>query len=430
MIRDAKYVTTGLPRQYLGNPLIECLPSIQPSEAVMKTLVNKPDISLGESRQLPPHIRLHDLAELESLFVPQPAFATFESELGIMLRRGLKSRHPFLAETQRYLNEIREQMRIQHSFENPLAGSYLITGVSGKGKTRGIRTVLGTYPQTIRHLAYSGKRFFQMQVVWLSVDAPVSGSIKGLLLRLFVALDKALGLEGSGSYFHQYSRSRMPYDQQIENFSQAAASHFVGVIHIDDLQRVWEANASQRDIIYSFIIQLSNVAKIPLVLSGTHKMTRLLAGSLEAARRTVSAGALDLPIPSNSSDVFFRTLVKALFKYQWTDNPLALNEAMYEKLFYWTQGLPALVVAMYMQGQKIALRNGGKTFELTHIERAYQSLNILHPALAALRKRDRHCLSRYQDLLPSRIQMHKVLKEAAGEKLDAAALMEIAMEEI
>lgn len=423
MFQSATYSTLDLPAQYHGNPLIECLPLISDPKAVINKLIAKPNLNLTLSRKSPVHIRVHDVEELETLFVPEPALAVFESDIGILLRRGLKRRHPFSADTQRYLDGLREQMRIQHGFENPLAGIYLVTGISGRGKTRGIRAVLSTYPVAVRHESYKSKSFLQTQVVWMSIDAPVSGSIRGLLLRLFAALDKALGLSGPNSYFSQYARSRLSYDVQIELFAQAAATHFVGVIHIDDLQRVWEANKNQRDLIYAFIIQLSNVARIPLVLSGTHKMTRLLALSIETARRSASSGSLDLSLPTNSKDKFFVALVTALFKYQWVEKPLLLDENLCEKIFWWTQGVTAVVVALYIRSQKIALREGGETFSINHLQQAYRSMEVLHPALAALRSRDKHRLTRYQDLLPSRIQMNKVLTEDAGEKFDTAALL-------
>jgi hypothetical protein len=434
MILDAAYSTQGLPTQYHNNPLIECLPQILSPIEVVKTLTNRPSIDLASSRQQPPYLRLHDIATLEELYVPHPDFITLESELSITLRRSLLRRDPFAAETQRYLDDLRQNlrqmMRHQGAFSDPLASCLLLTALSGSGKTRGVRNVLKTYPQVIRHNRYKGKPFRQHQIVWLSVDAPVSGSIRGLLLRLFHALDTALKLNGDQSYLRQFGRTRTSYDVQIEHFAQAAASHFVGVIHIDDLQRIWEAKRTQRDIIFSFIIQLANAARIPLILSGTPPMTRLLANSLEAARRSVSGCAIQLTPPKDASDKFFDSLLTALFRYQWVDKGLVLSGDEKIKFHFWTQGIPGIMVLLYIVANKLAVRAGGKELLFSHFEIGYRMLSILHPSLEALQSKSRAAQMRYQDLLPTKAQMIKALKELNSEKLDVEDLMNGALEQI
>lgn len=416
MITIAEYSKSNLPDQYWGNPLIECLPSIKTVQEVAEALLRKPDVKLASSRMQSPHIRLHDVAMINQLFIPRSEWFTFESELGILLRQGLKTRNPFSSETQKYLHDIKKNIasgiKEQARYANPFAGAIFVPALSGSGKTRGIIENLSMYPQTVEHTSYQGKPFVQRQVVWLSVEAPINGSIKGFLHRLFVELDEALGNEGNAMYAHMYRSASISWDRQIINFSQAAASHFLGVLHIDDLQRLLEANQEQRNRIFGFIVQLANVAKIPLVLSGTHKMSKLLARSFEGTRRATSSGFINLPHARTENDEFFKNLVTALFRYQWLDIPLALDSKIFESLHKWTMGLPFLVVGIFQYGQKIALRSGSKEFRLDHLQQAYDGpYKLLHPALNALRKGDVGSLQRFEDLLPTEEQMEQVLLE-------------------
>jgi hypothetical protein len=422
----AQYSTENLPLHYQGNPLIECLPPIRNHTDVALTLLSKPNVSLIATRGGAAHMRLHYIDQLEGLYIPRPEIITLESELSVMIRRGLMQRNPFSIQTTKYLYDLRAQMKATVANNNTLAGAFFVVALSGSGKTRGVRAVLEMYPKAIVHERYNGRPFKQTQVVWLSVDAPISGSIRGLLLRLFHALDEAIGYEGKHSYTAQFTKSRLPYDKQIEYFAQAAATHFVGVIHIDDLQRVWEGRRVQRDIIFGFIIQLANTARIPLLLSGTHKATALISDSLEAARRTVASGHIELTPPNSPDDPFFTTLVTTLFKYQWIDVPLVLDVALKRDLWNWSRGIPAVVNAIYIQGQKMAIREGGKTFTKAHLEAAYRGpLKVLHPALNALRQKDAHSLQRYQDLLPTEVQMRKALLTQSGQKFDTRDLMDL-----
>ncbi len=423
MIEDAHYVSDGLPKRYVGNPLIEALPAIRSPEEVARMLTCRPDIDIAACRMQPEHVRVHELDEIGSLYVPHPKIISLESDMGVMLRHTLMLKHPFLAETSRYLHnvraDIREKMKVQGVLEDPLAGTFLFTGIPGTGKTRGIRAVLGTYPQTIQHIEYLGRPFRQKQVVWLSVDAPVSGSIRGLLLRLFHALDRALGLTGDQRYFLQFCRSRMPYDIQIEHFAQAAATHFVGIIHIDDLQRIWEANCKQSSLIHAFIIQLANVVRIPLILSGTGKLTKLLAASLEVSRRSSSAGEDHFGLLENSDDKHFKLVMKALFKYQLVRTPLAWSTDVLTCMFDKSQGILGIAIKLYFNGQKIALRDPSGNFEIRHLEMAYQKMKVLHPILDVLRSKDYTKINHYEDLLSNDVHMARALKEKMADEMKA-----------
>lgn len=406
MKTKANYSTDGLPAFYHGNPLIEALPPIMSREELESALLSRPSSSVADARKLPPHVRIHAMSALDSLFVPRPELVAIESEISLLSRSGYLRRNPTLGATMKDIYTARERMRLQGGLSSPLPPCLMVTALSGSGKSRSIRAILSLTPQVIRHTRYAGKPFSHTQITWLSLDAPINGSPRGLLLRAFAAVDRALGLQGSMSYVSQFGRVKMSIDQKIEEFAQIAATYNIGLLHIDDLQRLTEAGKKQGSQVLNLLIQLANVVKVPLVFSGTHQMARVLAGSLEAARRSSSGGIEDLPLPKTSSDPHFKLMVKALEACQYIDEPVLFDQVWEQKLFALSLGLPAVLIAVVTHAQKLALREGARRLELSHLDRAFEkNCAMLKPALDALRSDDPNRYLIYEDLLPAKTQL-------------------------
>jgi hypothetical protein len=75
------------------------------------------------------------------------------------------------------------------------ASSLTLIGPSGIGKTTNLINILNLYPQVIIHPDYS-----VYQLVWLKVDCPHAGSLKGLCTDIFLAADRLLGT----NYFKKF----------------------------------------------------------------------------------------------------------------------------------------------------------------------------------------------------------------------------------
>lgn len=423
MREKATYITEDLPPHYRGNPLIEALPPILRPAELDALLLNRPVTNLAEARKLPMHIRLHAMTEMDALYIPRPNLSEMESEISLLMRSGYLRRNPTLAKTSQSIYTTRDRMRLQGGTFSSLPPCLICTALSGSGKTRAIRSILSLTPQVIQHVKYDRKRFAQTQIAWLSLDAPISGSPRGLMLRFFASVDKALGIEGPMSYVSQYGRVRMSIDQQIQEFAQIAATYHIGLIHIDDLQRVLDGGKKQGRLILDMLIQLTNVVKVPLVFSGTHQLVRVLAGSLEAARRCSSGGQIDFALPSSPKDPHFLLLVKALSAHQYMDDIVKFDDQWAAKFFELTLGLPAVLICVFTQAQKIALRAGARSLEPTHLDMAFERhCALLKPALQALRSDDPYRFQAYEDLLPAKAQLD--LENArlyrAGKLVDAA----------
>ena len=406
MKTNASYSSDGLPTFYLGNPLIEALPPIRAREELEDLLLSKPSLNLDEIIKLPPHLRVHAIADLDSIFIPRPELFSIESEISLMMRSSYMRRNPLNTSTIKSLYTLRQQMKIQGCASSPLPPCLIITALSGTGKTRSIRSILSLTPQVIQHKNYKGKRLAQTQITWLSLDAPINGSPQGFLLRAFSSIDKALGISGQTSYVNQFGRAKISVDRKIEEFAQIGATFNLGLLHIDDLQRLINGGRQQCLQVINMIIQLANVVKVPLVFSGTYQMVRALAGSLEAARRCSSGGIEDLPLPTSDKDIHFRLLVRALSSYQIMDKPIIFDEKIHHKLYSLSLGIPAILISIVNQAQKLALRAGALSLDISHFDEAFNKhCSLLQPALNALRGKDPNRFDTYEDLLPAKVQL-------------------------
>lgn len=375
----------------------------------MSALLHRPDMDIKAIRKLPTHIRLHWLLEILDFFVPRPEVIDIEQEVSVMIRQGYIRRNPTRRSAQHAQYTVADRMRAQGALGSPLPPCLMVAALSGSGKTRSLYTVLSQIPQTIRHGVYDGQRLGITQICWLSLDAPISGSSQGLILRMFGALDAALGLTGSSSYVQQFGKSRKSVDEKIELFARAASTYKLGLLHIDDLQRLVDGGLGTGRQVLNLLIQLANVVQVPLVLSGTYRMANLVATSFEASRRTTSAGYIDMLPPKDHQDEHFTAMCIALFKHQILTEQIKLDESMLKTLFDLSVGLPAVLVTVFYHAQKLALKNDIPRLSETLLRDAFdQNCMLLKPALAALKGSNPDRYHAYEDLLPPRAEIERL----------------------
>src|SRR5437588_12861605 len=104
------------------------------------------------------------------LFVPLDIHLELEMRISRLIRRGYVGRDPL---TEDFFNDVNArtmrlsnpQSRARHR-PSTASGMNMI-GISGAGKTTGIKRVLSTYPQVIIHHDFQGKPFNHIQIVWL-----------------------------------------------------------------------------------------------------------------------------------------------------------------------------------------------------------------------------------------------------------------------
>ena len=139
--------------------------------------------------------------------------------------------------------------------------------ISGIGKSLAVERILRLYPQVIHHSKYQGRNFTYSQIVWLKLDCPFDGSLKGLCINFFQAVDSILGT----SYHKNYGSKTRTTDEMLPYMALVAANHGIGILVIDEIQRLSLAKSGGSEKMLNFFVQLVNTVGVPVILFGTYK---------------------------------------------------------------------------------------------------------------------------------------------------------------
>lgn len=402
--------------EFQGNPLIEALPPIL-SESDAASLISHFPPVVDEERQYDKSVRLHCIDRLRSVVQPLPIHLELESAFSSLLRSGYVGRNPMSTATVRHL----------HSLSAPggsdgfrsTATTFSLVGLSGIGKSTALESILRLYPQTIAHQRYEGRSFVQTQITWLKLDCPFDGSLSGLCRAFFRAVDQAIGQD---RYANSY-RSRNGLPDLIQRMEQVASTYFVGALLIDEIQHLRSARTGGKDNMLNFFVNLINSIGIPVVFIGTNSMISLFSDVLRNARRGCGLGVTEFQ-RFEKDDPVWRMLVESLWEYQWCREISPLTDELFDVLYDLTQGVTDFLVKLLILGQRFAIQSGEERLTSSTFRRVSDTkMQILKPALSALRSRDPRRLSRFEDLLPIDDQLQGMMTLNASEVIDRLALL-------
>lgn len=419
LVKDvpAEYQAITAPAAYEGNPLIEALPRIFSEDDVDTDLRYYPKAATAAELGLPIHERIHCVSALEDLVIPLPVAFEVEAALSVLIRRGYAARNPFDRAWRRQIFGIKEEMSkpiAEYQVRSKSVPAIMVTGVSGGGKTTLVESLLEMYPQTIIHRKYKDESFNVKQLVWIGVNASFDASLRGLVLALFGAVDAALGTD----YRKQHEKSKLTIDTMIGNLSRVFTTHHLGVLFIDEIQCLMLRGDQEAKLALSLFLKLGNVCRVPIVFGGTYAAVRLFSKVARNARRVCSGGYFDLALPTSHDAVVWDKLVVEILwkKYQWVPQPAPLSEDLRKTLFWLTQGIIAILIALHRASQVYAVRKKLKTVDAKVLKKVYETqFVLLHPALEALRSRKRNRLEKFEDLLPPKDQLEALLQPAQDE---------------
>jgi ABC-type oligopeptide transport system ATPase subunit len=409
---SAKYRSDEV-AMYKHNPYIEALPPILNMKEVAMRISRKPSYN-EEDRNFPPLQRIHLVQTIANFVKTLPMHIDLESRFSRMIRNGYMARNPIKAE---WVKQVRSGFPeiIWGSGDDdyePLirstASGFAIIGPSGVGKTTAIESVLGLYPQVINHTEYNGHPFDRKQLVWLKLDCPQDGSIKGLCLNFFQSIDKVL----ESKYYDKFKKSKSTVDVLIPEMANLSFNLGLGVIVIDEIQRLSEANSGGAKRMLNAFVQIVNTIGVPVVTVGTYKAFKLLKSEFATARR--SSGQGDLVWSNFIKDDIWNSFIDKLWEYQWTNEKTPLTPSLSKALYEESLGIIDIAVKLYMlvQWRVISLEDEKITVGLIR-EIAKDSLKLVRPILEALRQNDIGLLETISDIEPSVIDMRDYLNTAA-----------------
>ncbi len=401
----AEYNDTGVP-QYDDNPFIEALPPIlsvkQAGTNLKGIILYKPSDRNADAKA-----RMHMVVSLlDDYFQPLSQHVLLEERISMMIRRGYVGRNLNDGSLNRKLQEGYELIKsdgtqpVNFATEKTTARSMSLIGISGSGKSSSLNRILETYPQVIFHEA----RNF-IQITYLKIECPSNGDLESLCLNFFSGVDNILGSD----YERRYAKQRLSLPKMLALMRQTANNRAIGVLVIDEIQRLSQVRSGGKEHMLEFFVELVNQVGIPVVLVGTPKARPVLELEMQSGRRSSGIGSIYWETISQKLDKKGQGLVdnpnwirftNDLWKYQWlkhADDPLT-NEIR-DCWFDLSQGVLDIVVKLFVLSQLRAIANKKERITEGIMKSVYeQELKPVQPMLDALRSGNAELIVKYSDL--------------------------------
>ena len=387
--------------EYNANPMIQALPPIMSKRQFLKSVTTLPNFSAAE-RLLEPDLRFHCVERLSRYFTPIVCTIELQRIISILLRQGYIARNILQPQYARRANQIYQAIQnkggktIENYVDIPTSASgFTLIGPSGMGKTTNLKNILGLYPQVIAHPEHS-----VYQLVWIKVDCPHAGSLKGLCIDVFKEIDRLLGT----NYFKKFGSTRNSEDYMLAQVAQLAHTHHLGMLVIDEMQNLVNARRSKDDLL-NFLVKMDNIIGVPVIRVGTNEAYPILQGNFRNARRGTGEGGVLWDRMKQEDENEWRgwkLFVQQMWQFQWTAGYTVLTDEIYEALYFETQGIIDLVVKLFKMVQWRAIAEGEEeiiTVDLIH-EVAEEGLYLVKPMLAAIRSGDTDWMKKYKDIAP------------------------------
>lgn len=386
-----------LVEEYRNNPFIEALPDILSIEEVIDKLSFFPKF-IEEEKNLDSHIRLHLVQRLYEYFQPLPIHIDIENKISRIIRQGYISRNPISKNYTLSLNsgaKSIENKNINYFYNDykTTALGLSVIGVSGMGKTTTINKILSNYPQVIVHSSYKNIPLSLYQVVWMKLDCPHDGSLKGLCLEFFRKVDELINT----NYFLKYGQGRYAVNVLLPVMGQVARNIGLGILIIDEIQHLNLAKSQGAESMLNYFVTLVNTIGIPVILVGTLKSINILQSQFRQARR--GSGQGDIIWERMKNDKMWELLIEGMWKYQWTKKRVELNDKYLDLLYEESQGIIDIVVKLFILSQIKAISTGKEVITPEIIKKvSNENLKMIKPAIEAIKSGDIKKIAKYEDL--------------------------------
>ncbi|WP_217997858.1 ATP-binding protein [Alicyclobacillus acidiphilus] len=385
---------------YRYNPYIEALPTILSQEEVIDHLAFYPPFDPSE-RQLETHVRFHLVQRVFQYFQPLSMHLDLESRISRLIRQGYVYRNPVQPGFVEQMNGGQDWMRNRNVDLSRIQGfrttqsALTLIGPSGLGKSTAINRILAFYPQVIVHSNYRGMEFSQYQLVWLKLDCPYDGSIKGLTIDFFRNVDLLLGTR----YYKQYGSARYPISALQPAMAQISRTYGLGLLVIDEIQHLSTAKSQGSEKMLNYFVTLVNTIGIPVVLVGTNKAIGVLQSQFRQARR--GSGQGDMVWERMKRDASWDLLLEGMWDNQWVRHPVPLTPELSAELYDLSQGITDIAVKIFVMAQIRAMSTGKETLSASLFRQvAKENLQLVQPMIDALRSGDLRKVAQYEDIRP------------------------------
>ena len=396
---------------YAGNVLTTGLGPIRARTELHKLLTELPPRPTRDIASVPLHIRRHLLMDIRDFHLPSLEELHLHESIDLMIRRNYKYLDPSSPRTWSLINGEPFQLWKRQGAPHFAAA---VEGISGTGKTEAIRRCLATYPeQVIRH-----ESFFKMangldQVVWLSIDVPSRGRPADLAAALMTEWKR---VTGSTRFDKTLEGSWRDGPKMLKEWHQVANSHFLGILHLDEIQNLFKLLAIKRrasakakeappeisigeDQCLKWILTLINEGQIAVLFSGTPDGIGALTKRVSITQRMLNSGYHPFKHFTAALDPVFLFFLEQLAKYQYVAKPLQVSTQLAELLIEKTAGVHRLIIALWIAAHRVAFERSTDDLRLEDFRKAADTyLAPAGPAVAAVLSNDPKRMGEYEDL--------------------------------
>lgn len=347
------------PELLLGpNPFLEALPPPIPFSTLPQTL---PRMAFSDLPiwAIEPAMRESLIETVDTHFVATSPLLEPASGIQILLRRALAMRNPVNKSEQMRVNRIgiatkKDEVTRQSTLDG---AGMMLSGMTASGKSAVLHRSLELYApeQVIDFGSSEACGWFRLkQCVYLYVDHPSNGTRGGLLKRILLQLDSALGSD----YFEQHKRT-VNLDALQVVVCKLLTLHRVAILVVDEKQEQNFADSPWALEFVLFYLTLMNLG-ISVVLAGNPLAFEHLRPFSQVMRRFSTGGKHELEPATHSDRWWPRDFIPNARKANLVEH-WHIEEAERAKLeFQHSGGLAGLYMALHKEVMRQALRRGGK----------------------------------------------------------------------
>lgn len=394
---------------YAGNVLVQHLGPILSAEQLLDRLTTLPTVP-SQVDGMPHHIRMHHLLRVRDLHIPPLIERQLAQTVDLMIRGGYQKRDPAKSKT---WSVVGGSPRFTQDALIAATGA-AVEGHSGVGKSVACWNCLHLFPQTVEHDAFPRIHGGLQQVVHLSVEVPSSGKA----VDLARALREQWALATGSGRFADGWTGRKDGEAAFNEWRQVAMSHFLGILHIDEVQNLFQLASLKRrrarksdeseplelaiveERCLRLILSLSNTSGIPLLFSGTPDGMAALTRRLSTLSRMTTMGYHPIDHFSALSQSGCDTFLEQLGTYQLVKRRLEMSKEVKELIIDLTGGVQRLIIALWVAAHRVAFERESDDLCLEDFRMAAATwLAPVSGAVKAITSEDPEKMSHYEDLV-------------------------------
>jgi len=346
----AEYHEAILP-EHRGNPLIEALKPKLSVNDLLQEFAHYPELDIEVRNDPNPLVREEYTSRLKQLRQPFLIYYECFRAIETAIKDSYSSKNPFSPTTTQYLHypvDEKPDIEPRTGYFEPKAETITVIGESGIGKSSMLEQVLNYLPTVIVHDNYHGKRLeLTEQVVWIKVDCPNNSSVRDLCEEILASLDLAMNLTKS--------TPKGTIGALMRQIEQRIKSSFLGILVIDEMQRLVFKRTGGENNLLNFLHSLVNKLGVPLLFCANPPFNDTLAKSLKAARRAESAGYFEM-VPLKRDSAEWEAFIGELWELQWTQVYNELTDELNDKMYELSLGNLDMAHRIYREAQRLVIQ--------------------------------------------------------------------------